>query len=290
MNLLPLTIHDDGDSTSIPQIDSGENLTFVNADTTVEFMMMQNSSINNDSLHKSLLTPGEYNVIISYNSIQNIDSISITADKYFPEPYGTIEAKKNNDGTINASMNYWSYFPDSTTISLFFYDSTKYSGQLVDHMNYGKLNADSSGNISFNFAPSNISPGDSVFLYYVVEDGVNTPFYSSFTQGITYYPPIYGQVTVIGQPTDSAKGFLIYLDNNANGTHDTKSTGGLEPNCVTGANGNYAFHQLIQGSYNLSIVLPPGYSLDSSSPNDIPKQVNYSGEPVVVNFTLKKEN
>ena len=38
LNLIPITMQDDGDSTSMPVVTAGENLTTIYSDTTVEFL------------------------------------------------------------------------------------------------------------------------------------------------------------------------------------------------------------------------------------------------------------
>lgn len=295
VNLASLLLVDDGDSNSIPTMSSSENLTFSDSDTEVDFLIVPTSSLTNDKeTKKASLAPGKYQVFFSYNSSNGIiDSLNIEAEKHHPLAHGEIAAIQSTNGSINLNLDYWAYHPDSTLISIFVNDTSSYSGSLVEHITYENISEDGSGESNYNYFPKNLNDNSSVYFYFVIDDGINTPFYSDFTKPVVYTPPIYGNITLLDQGivADSiSQSFMVYIDDNGDSKYDTQSTGEQEASCVTNDLGAYEFHDLIEDNYPINIVLPKGYVLDDTSPNQLPYNVNYSGKPVKVDFTIRKEN
>jgi len=83
---------------------------------------------------------------------------------------------------------------------------------------------------------------------------------------------------------------MVYLDVSGDGVYNNDTTGDLEPSCVTSTDGSFEFHRLDDGIYPVNIVLPSGYVIDDTSPSTIPLSADYSGTPIQVHFTIRKEN
>lgn len=295
MNLVELVVDDDGDSTSVPVITSAENLTFVEADNQIDFFIVPASSLSETKTAvKASLTPGLYQVFFSYNAASaSIDSLNITASKFFPLPHGSISSSAAANSSIDLDMGYWAYLPDSTSISIYVNDTANYNGRLIEHIPFGTVIDDDSGSAAINYSVTNMNVGNSVYFYIVVDDGVNIPFYSDFTEPIIYYPPIYGSVTLldsVGLVDSAHQGFTVYIDESGNDKFDTESTGGLEPNCVTNKDGEFEFHSLVSSTYPINIVLPSGFVLDAASPSPLPASLTYNGTPLQINFIIRREN
>ena len=75
-----------------------------------------------------------------------------------------------------------------------------------------------------------------------------------------------------------------------NGLFDTKSTGGLEYATVTNEDGAFALNSAIEDSSVISVVVPYGYELDPTSPNQLPLTIESRDETVYVEFYLRKIN
>ncbi len=292
MNLINLKVLDNDSSGVIPIVTTSDNITVVNNDSTAEFLLLANSLNTEDSLieHASL-TPGEYKVVLSYNpGTTQIDSLLINIQKYHTDPFGSIDVKQSGESSYEIDLNYYSYYPDSCIISVYANDSTAYSGKLISHFSYGTVDDSGFGKRSLLYSPAGFNSGSKIYFYYVIDDGINAPFYSEIQGGFIYTAPITGNVKII-TPGDTLKpALLVYLDHSDNGYFDTQSTGNLEPACVTDKNGNFAFHNLSESEYKVIIVLPPGYLLDESSPDTLPAVINFTGSPFNLNFVIRKEN
>ncbi len=287
LNLIPITVQDDGDSTSMPIITAGENLTTVVNDTTVEFLLAANSSIRTESdAEKAPLAPGQYRVGFYYQGALGIDSMRIRADRLYPQPTGSITAKENKDGSIDLDISYNAYIPDSCIVSIFWNDSTNYNGRLVAHLPYGEIAGDGSGSTVYNFVPAELHADEDLLFYMVIDDHINTPFYSDFTPTVVYDPPIYGNIQVVD--ADSLRsGITVFIDDSGNGKFDINSDS-TEACCITDGDGDFSFHRLDPDNYCIDIVVPNGYELDASSPNSMPVNINYDGQPIELNFMLRK--
>jgi|GEM_PF-1428174 len=292
MNLVNLHVEDVDSSNSIPVYTTTNNVTTITKDSTAEFLLIANSLITEDSLlDRASLVPGKYQVILSYNSdVSQIDSFDISIEKYHSDASGTIDVTEAGSSSFNVDLNYYSYYPDSCLISVYSTDTLAYNGRLIKHLSYGAVNDSGFGRSSFIYHPPDYTAGSKIYLYYVIDDGINAPFYSNFAGGFTYSPPITGNVTVIAPGNTAIPAILVYLDHSGNGYFDTKSTGELEPAFITDENGDFAFHALSPGTYNVNLVLPKGYVLDESSPNSLPSVINYSNSPKQLNFVIRKEN
>jgi hypothetical protein len=288
LNLIPITVQDDGDSTSMPIITAGENLTTVVNDTTVEFLLASSSSIRNENdAEKAPLAPGQYQVGFYYQGNSGIDSLSITADRLYPQPSGSLTTKENKDGSVDLDLSYEAYIPDSCIVSIFWNDTTNYNGRLVAHIPYGEVASDGSGSATFNFAPTELHADEDLLFYMVVDDHLNTPVYSDFTPMVVYDPPMYGNVKVVD--ADSLRGGItVFIDDSGNGKFDINGPDSTEASCVTDGDGDFSFHRLYPDTYTIDIVVPHGYELDASSPTSVPVSVDYAGQPVQLNFILRK--
>ena len=291
INLIDLRIIDDGDNSTVPQAEITENLTQVNAGTSSEFLIMPHSSIRPEveNYTKASVIPGKYHILFACKKTNAPDSVAIRALKLFPEGHGNIAAKANSNGTIDLNLNYWSFLPDSTLISIYWNDTTSYNGHIIKHISYGEVAKDGSGSYALNFEPEHLKAGEKFYFYFVIDDGVNIPFYSDMAGPFENFPPIFGKLNVNENVEHPAQGFNVFLDHSGNGFYDTKSTGTLEPSFITDANGSFAFHKLEPGLYKVDIVIPPGYALSSDSPNPVPVTVRYNGSPMELIFTLNKE-
>ena len=256
----------------------------------VHFLARQHQRNPDDSLqYLSSLTPGSYQLTVGYKHDQQIDSIGFRGTYFYPGATGHVGAVMTDSGYVKLTLKYWAKRPDSTSISVFWNSEQKHNGRHIVTFGYGQPDAEGFGTTEVFFKPERVVHGDSMVFYMVVEDGLNSPYYSPFSSPILHSAPISGQVVAQTDAGEMKKGFFVYIDADQNGNHGTKSTAGaFERSSVTNTAGQFFFNDLEQGkTYQITLQVPVGFALPQGQSNT--QTVQYNGQPLALSFSLVKQ-
>ena len=279
------------DEETPPVMELADRITKFEADSAVNLLVI-NHAPENDSLqqHFSTLTPGQYDLLISYREENAIDSVGIQANYFHPVPKGEITAIEVGGGLINLDMEYWASMPDSTSLSVFWNDTATYGGHEIATLDYGQADEAGFAETNLIFNPSQSIHNDSIYFYYVLQDSTNAPFYSNITEPITIESPIHGNV-VITNPNEETtlNGMMVFIDANVNGFYDTEGTAGAnERHSITDDDGNFSFNDLTVGeTYTVDIVVPFGHSLADGETGK--RTFVYQGFAQTFTFNIKED-
>src|SRR5262249_21030984 len=99
-----------------------------------------------------------------------------------------------------------------------------------------------------------------VYTYAVINDGVNAPVYSVYSNPITPLPELFGYVQTPDESTFLAN-IRVLLDLNGNGQYDEN-----EPTSTSAADGSYFFNNLTPGkTYSVVALAPdPSFTPDAA--------------------------
>ena len=261
------------------------------ADSAVNLLIM-NHEPENDSLQQqfSTLTPGDYDLLISYRASNNVDSVGVRAHHFHPESFGDISATQLANGLVNLDMEYWAAMPDSTVLSVFWNDTASYGGHNIAVLDYGQPDELGFAETELLFNTSQSVHNDSIYFYFVLQDSTNSPVYSDITPGIKHISPASGQVVITNPDSDSIlEGIMVFIDQNGNEFYDTEGTSGaFEPHCVTDEEGNFHLNDLVVGeTYTIDVVVPFGMSLAAGETGK--RTFVYQGIPQTFTFNLKED-
>ncbi len=290
--LVKLDLKDESADEDTLQFDVTENFATVEADSTVNLVLFSPGAKETDSYKSATLTPGDYQLLFTYNSDMNaIDSLGLSINSYYPETTGNLSVENTSSGEYDLALNYWSYLTDSVDISFYWNDTASYNGYKLDSLAATTVNDTGFIDAAVHVLPEYADNGDEIYFYAIIDDGVNKPYYTDFTESVFHTNPVSGQVIMLedGIKTGEA-GITAYLDKSQNGSFDTDSTGGREYAVITDDEGYFSFNQSLSDSIQINIVIPYGYVLDESSPDQPPYIYQQSSQPAELTYIIRKEN
>lgn len=274
-----------------PLMELTDRITKFEADSAANLLIINHEPEDDSLQHQfSTLTPGQYDLLISYREANNVDSVGVRINYFHPVSFGEISAVKRGDGLIDIDMEYWAHFPDSTRLSVFWNDTAAYTGEHIGTLDYGMADENGFAETSLTFNPKTVVDGDSLYFYFVLQDSTNAPVYSNFTSFIEHESPVSGVINITNADNDTPlMGIMVFIDENGDGFYDTEATGGaFEPSNITDDEGKFHFNNLIVGqTYTFDVVVPYGFSLADGETGF--RIFTYNGTPQTITFNLTKD-
>ena len=248
------------------------NYSKIDGDSLVYMALMPPNSKPSDLNNPTFLTPGEYQFVFSYLPlIEQVDSINLIVHTNYPGPKGTINALSNSDGSYNISLNYYAYLDDSISVKIYWTDSLHYSGYPIDSETFYSPSDTGYVSVTTTVRPEGINDNTPIYFYSIIDDKINPPYVTNFSQMISHTNPVNGQIYEVENGTiKPLKGVLVYLDETENNQFDLDSTGVTEFATTTDSTGNFRFNKSLERSNRINAVIPYGYVLEDSSPNTFP--------------------
>lgn len=253
-------------STGLPSTDD-----FLSSYTT---STSQSVMTTGSSTSTSVLLPvGTYNFEIqSTYEFASSSDVTFTNQLYYEAPSVAITSVPTSALSFVPSMTGFAAgaLTLGTTITLYAQSSsTGYNGKPVGSFLYS---VNSSGQLQ-NVSPidlSSYSPGVPIYIYAMIDDGVNTAVYSALSAPVIPVPNLVGQVT--DQFSNPIAGLRVFLDLNDDGTYDapvTNSSGAVtqagDPSAITNASGDYYFNNL--QSYSTTDIGYPTFRVMALMPS-----------------------
>ncbi|GAB5527477.1 MAG: hypothetical protein Roseis2KO_53490 [Roseivirga sp.] len=274
-----------------PIMDLKDRITKFEQDSAANLLIINHEPEDDEQEHQfSTMTPGQYDLLISYRSTNVIDSVGVRVNYFHPVSLGVMSAEKLANGQIDLDMEYWSHFPDSTQLSVFWNDTASYTGTHIGTLDYGIPDENGFGETNLVFNPQRVVDGDSLYFYFVLQDSSNTPVYSNLTPFIKHESPASGTINVTNTDDDTPLGaMMVFIDENGDGFYNTEGTGGaFEPSSITDDEGRFHFNNLVVGqTYTLDVVVPFGFSLADGETGV--RTFIYTGETQTITFNLTKD-
>lgn len=228
------------------------------------------------------LAPSAYYVRLSSTvRFSAVDAPTFTSSFSYPKPTiavavpSTAAAGGPGSVTVTFAASVAQSFRSATTASLFYdADGSGYDGSLVRG---GLSLADLAAGVPFDLG--GLLPG-TYYLYASIDDGTNAPVLSAYSAGVTPpLPVLSGTVSDRAHNNASLSGFTVYIDGDGDGRYDSAD----DPSTTTQGSGYYQFGTgalaaLAQGrTYNVAVVVPQGYVVDSGSQGSYSYSYNPSG-------------
>lgn len=220
-----------------------------------------------------LLPAGTYNFEIqSTYEFGSTSDVTFTNQLYYEAPSVSITSVPSAALTFIPSLSGFAAgaLASGTTVTLYAQSSsTGYNGKEVGSFGYSVNSSGQLQNVP-SIDLSSYSPGVPIYIYAVINDGVNTPVYSAVSSPITPVPNLVGRI--IDQFGNPISGIRVFLDLNNDQTYDapvTDSTGAVtqpgDPSMITNAAGYYYFNDL--ESYTSSDVGYPTFRVMALMPS-----------------------
>ncbi|MEO9965784.1 MAG: hypothetical protein ABJF11_08350 [Reichenbachiella sp.] len=288
-----LIVNDLGDS-EVPEVSLGEEkMVYLNTDKLNLYVINLEPENEESETTSSLLTPGQYDLLISYPSTNLVDSINLEMQSFFPSHFGDLVAEDLGESKYAINMTYWGHNPDSTEISVFWNDEPSYGGYHIGTLNYGDADESGFGEINLEFTAEDIKNESDMHFYFVMDDGDAVPFYSEITESFVYNSQISGQVSILEHNDNTEhSGIMLYVDKNNDGMYNTASTaddGEFETSIVTDEDGYFHFHGFEKSvEYKIGIVVPKGLELADGETKT--QSLTYNGSPINLEFVLIETN
>lgn len=285
--LTRLTLISKDDSTGIPTLGYEENMDWVTQDTGAVFIVTTPTALSNEEIGHATLVEGRYQVLFSIPRDQAPDSVSLDVEGMYQAPTIDIDISKT-DNSYEIDANYWSLVPDSTYLS--FYVNTENSfeaAQLITHVEAENFDEYGYGIETLSYSPDVINTEDSLFFFAVIDDGYNPPQRLEYTVGVLHAPDFYGTVSLTEDVDTLTHGLRIFIDEDVDGSFDVASTGGLELFSIIDENGQFAIHGLEEGSYEVRIVLPPGYRFVGGTDRKSHTAITFDGTPIELDLEVE---
>lgn len=269
-----------------------ENFSMVESDSSVSFVLFSPGAKGSVGKKSATITPGEYQLFFAYNSSKNnIDSLNLTVDAYYPEASGGLSVQKPAHGSYDLALDYWVHRTDSIDVSFYWNDTTSYNGHKIANMPAITMTGTGLMNAFVRTSPENIKNGKKIYFYAIIDDGINKPYYTDFSEEFIHTNPLSGRTLLIENGELSPmEGITVYLDKLKNQKFDTESTGGLDYAVITDENGHFSFNSSLDSSNDVNIVIPYGYELDESSPNELSYYYDSNENPIELLFIFKKKD
>lgn len=278
----------ENDSTTTPTLGYEENMNIFSGDTTASFILTTPSAFSEEEIPHAALIDGRYQVVISYPGVETpLDSVEISPMWQSPET--SLAVTKNDDNRFEIDLNYWTTLPDSTILSFYVSGIDGFGeDKLIDHVDATNFDEDGFGMESLVFTPDLVQLTDTLYFYAIVEDGVNPPVRSEVSDPFTFTPDLSGTINFPAEADSLKEGLRIYIDENMDGSFDVASTGGLELFAITNTSGFYSITGLeADQSYEVRIVLPPGYRIVGGTDRFSATIINFDGSPIDLNIEIE---
>ncbi|MCE7990847.1 MAG: hypothetical protein HEP71_02660 [Roseivirga sp.] len=273
-----------------PLMDLKDRITKFEMDSAANLLII-NHEPEDDGLQQqfSTLTPGQYNLLISYRNTNVIDSIGVRVNHFHPVSFGKISSQKLASGQVELDMEYWAHFPDSTQLSVFWNDTPSHSGHHIGTLDYGPPDENGFGETNLVFNPQRVVDGDSLYFYFVLQDSTNAPVYSDFTAFIKHESPASGIINITNADDETVlEGIMAFIDKNEDGSYNKGAEGAFEPSSITDQEGKFHFNNLVVGqTYTIDVVVPYGFSLADGETGV--RTFTYTGVAQTITFNLTKD-
>ncbi|MFA7287509.1 MAG: hypothetical protein WC055_01385 [Melioribacteraceae bacterium] len=252
---------------------------FYNVDSLTFYIMAPGYKEN----QKATLPNAEYTACVNHFGVnQMIDSFEV--HKMYVSPFVSwaklsLSINPFTEGPLlnilsNINLNYsvasQVYNNDSTVVNLFYTKHKNENGKLIKTVKYSDyfVSNTSDGeylqieNINF---PDDIVSGDSLYLYFSLDDRINAPYKSS-PQYINYTTPISAKLSIAGQPDSLASGIetQLYIQNPSD--RNWYLADSLKR--FTNYKGEVSFPYCVRANTIIKLVfdVPVGYEEDPASP------------------------
>jgi hypothetical protein len=223
------------------------------------------------------------NGIMAFNYITELApnlNIDVEVTAHYPEPSNSVTGVQTNPSAqlvnrlqrksvyarqpAGLDLNYWTYgtLKDDAKIHVFIDDDDQgYNGRpIARNLAYGDHDPETGGgqSVLWNGETFKSSEDQPYYFYTVLDDGVNAPTTSAYSDPITRSPILYGNVYDVEQDEKALRHLRVYLDYNQNGRYDHAE----EPVTLTNSQGEYAFHSVRQGMVTVGIIHTRAYRVD----------------------------
>ncbi|MBO6523797.1 MAG: hypothetical protein JJ971_08235 [Balneolaceae bacterium] len=278
--LTKVTTLSDTNTTTVPEFSYEENMQWVLDDTAAVFVLTTPSAFSEEEIAHATLLEGRYQVVVSMPSDQAPDSVFIDIQGIYQAPMIDLEVSKNTND-YELTTNYWSLVPDSSHISYYV------NGELITHVEAENFDEFGYGSETYTYSPDVIAEEDTLIFYALIDDSFNPPQSSNIIDDIIHAPDFYGTIS-FPESADSLKsGLRIFIDEDVDGSFDVASTGGLELFNVTGQDGGFAINGLEDGTYEVRIVLPPGYRIMGGTDRKSHTEITFDGTPIELDIEIE---
>ncbi|MEO1021900.1 MAG: hypothetical protein AAFW89_05100 [Bacteroidota bacterium] len=281
-------IVEENDTTTTPTFGYEENMTSIAGDTTTAFIFTTPAAFSEEEIIHARMIPGRYQMAVSFQG----DSTSMDTVQFLPmwqEPEVSIEVNQNENNQFELSADYWSSLPDSTYIA-FYVGGVGDSNEvkILEHVLISDPDEEGFGTEELAFTADFVDRLDTLHFYSVIDDGVNPPVVSDTSTSYVYEPDVSGSLTFPAGADSLAEGLRVFIDQDKDGSFDVESTGGLELFALTNELGYFAITGLLPDeTYELRIVLPPGYRLTGGTDRFTAQVFVFDGTPVEFDLTIE---
>lgn len=277
----------DTNTTTVPEFDYEENLNWVIDDTAAVFVLTTPTAFSEEEIAHSTLIDGRYQVVVTIPADQIPDSVSLNVFPVFQAPTSDINVSKT-DNYYEIDLDYWSLIPDSTHLSVYVNTTNNYdSARLITHIEAENFDEDGNGTESITYSPDFLSEEDTLYFFSVIDDGYNPPEKSSISEAILHAPDLYGTISFPSEVDSLKEGLRVFVDEDADQSFDTKSTGGLELFSITSSDGQFALSGLENGTYEVRIVLPPGFRIKDTIDRFSHIEITFEGKPIELDIEIE---
>jgi len=280
----------DTNTTTVPEFGYEENMNWVTNDTAAVFVLTSPSAFSEEEIPHTTLIDGRYQVVISMPADQAPDSVNLTVSPIFQSPSADVSVSKSGNN-YEVDLDYWTLIPDSTHLSLYVNTENSYdSARLITHVEAENFDDEGYGSESIAYNPDFLNDQDSLYFFVVIDDGSTPPETSDIAEPFVHEPDFYGTVS-FPENADSLKaGLRIFLDEDTDKSFDTHSTGGLEKFGITSEEGRFSISGIEEGTYEVRIVLPPGYRIVGGVDRFSHTEITFEGSPINLDIEIEAIN
>ncbi len=277
----------DTNTTTVPDYGYEENMDWVTNDSSAVFVITTPSAFSQEEIAHATMIEGRYQVVVSLPADQAPDSVDLSVIPIFQSPNTDIAVSKSGNN-YEVDLDYWSLIPDSTFLSLYVNTENSYdSARLVTHVEAENFDDFGYGTESITYNPGFLSVEDTLYFFAIIDDGYNPPETSDIANPFVHEPDFYGTIS-FPQDADSLKaGLRIFIDEDVDKSFDVHSTGGLEKFGISSSEGNYSISGLEPGTYEVRIVLPPGYRISGGVDRFSHHEITFDGTPINHDFIIE---
>lgn len=277
----------DTNTTTVPEFGYEENMTWVTGDTAAAFLVMTPTAFSEEDIAHATMMEGRYQVIVSMPADQAPDSVSLDVFPIDQSPSVDISVSKT-DNFFEIDLDYWSQNPDSSHLSVYVNTTNSYdSAKLITHVEAENFEDSGYGSESIVYSPTHIIGEDSLYFFAVIDDGANPPENSSLTEAILHAPDFYGTISFPVEADSLKEGLRVFIDEDTDNSFDTHSTGGIELFGITNSDGQFSLSGLENGTYEVRIVLPPGYRIAGGVDRFSHTEITFDGSPVELDLEIE---
>jgi len=255
------------------------------------------------------LPPGTYTFEIQ-SSVQfsSVNSVAWSNQLYYEAPQVAITSAPSQALTFTPSMTGFAASSLAAGATVTLYADTNSSGYTGSKVGSFAFSANASGVLQGvpSIDLSAYSPGVPIYIYAIINDGVNSAVYSAYSTKIIPEPNLVGQI--LDQFGNPIAGVTVFLDLNNTGqyvapVYSTSGSGATttsgDPVAVTNQNGDYYFNDLAgysttdigYSTFRVDAVMPnPSYTPITPSTGEVSVSNNLAANSasLVANFSINR--